>query len=112
MVLGVTKWLVFFSKTVIESQEYTYKLIDFLINKTKFFAKYNSMLNERQEKVLLIIFEEGINGFKGRLSAGNYQSIAGTSPATATRDLAQLVECGILKKEGDLKGARYWVVVG
>jgi Fic family protein len=109
--LEITKWLVFFSKTVIESQEYTYKLIDFLINKTKFFHKYNSMLNERQEKVLLRIFEEGVNGFKGGLSAGNYQSITGTSPATATRDLAQLVEWGGLKKVGDLKGARYWVVM-
>ncbi|MFM2393196.1 MAG: hypothetical protein RLZZ546_1178 [Bacteroidota bacterium] len=106
--LEITKWLDFFSKTVIESQEYTFKLIDFLIKKNKFFAKYNSLLNERQEKVLLRIFAEGIHGFKGGLSAGNYQSIANTSPATATRDLVQLVEMGALRKEGELRHARYW----
>ncbi len=107
----ITPWLIYFSKTVLESQEYTFKLIDFLINKTKFFTKYKSMINERQEKVLLRIFDEGLNGFKGGLSAGNYQSIASTSPATATRDLQQLVDMGALRKQGELRHARYWLVL-
>jgi Fic family protein len=109
--LEITPWLIYFSKTTIASQEYTDQLIQFLINKTKFFLKYKSLINERQEKVLLRIFEEGINGFKGGLSAGNYLTITGTSPATATRDLQDLVELGALRREGELRYARYWVEI-
>lgn len=109
--LNITSWLIYFSKTTIDSQEYTYQLILFLINKAKFFMKYKSIINERQEKVLLRIFEEGLSGFKGGLSAGNYQTIAGTSPATATRDLQLLVEMGALRRVGELRHARYWVVM-
>jgi len=46
------------------------------------------------------MFEEGIDGFKGGLSADNYISISKTSRATATRDLQDLVEKGALTKTG------------
>jgi Fic family protein len=38
------------------------------------------------------IFREGIGGFKGGLGAENFVSKTGTSHATATRDLQNLVE--------------------
>jgi Fic family protein len=37
--------------------------------------------------------------------------MTGTSPATATRDLQGLVDLGILKKTGELKGTRYWLLL-
>jgi Fic family protein len=40
------------------------------------------------------MLREGPKGFEGGLSAGNYVSIAVASPATATRDLADLVAKG------------------
>lgn len=46
-------------------------------------------------------------GFKGGLSAGNYNKIADSSPATTTRDLAGLVEKGALTRAGERKHARY-----
>lgn len=53
------------------------------------------------------IFEEGRVGFKGGLSAGNYVSIAKCSPATATRDLAELRDMGALVSHGQGRGTRY-----
>ena len=58
------------------------------------------------------MFREGLNGFKGGLSAENYISITGTSRATATRDLAKLVQLGALVRTGELKSTRYWLNVG
>ena len=48
------------------------------------------------------MFREGPEGFKGGLSAGNYSTITGASPATTTRDLADLVEKGALIRTGVL----------
>jgi Fic family protein len=64
-------------------------------------------LNERQEKTLARIFREGVEGFKGGLSAENYISITGAARATATRDLQDLVEKGVLIRTGALKSTRY-----
>jgi Fic family protein len=64
-------------------------------------------LNERQEKTLARIFREGVEGFKGGLSAENYISITGAARATATRDLQDLVEKGVLIRTGTLKSTRY-----
>lgn len=49
---------------------------------------------ERSNK-LARMFHEGINGFKGGLSAENYISITKATRATATRDLQDLVKKGL-----------------
>ena len=103
--------ILFFSKIILDAQQYTIKLINFLVAKSKFFIKFNGQLNVRQTKVLLRVFEEGIEGFKGGLSAANYQAISGTSSATATRDLQELVQIQALIKTGELKHTRYFLNV-
>lgn len=54
-------------------------------------------LNARQDKAIARMFREGIDGFKGGMSADNYITITGASRATATRDLQDLVTKGALK---------------
>ncbi len=107
--LDITNWLVYFANTVIEAQIYSQKLIEFLINKARFYGQIHNQLNPRQEKVLNRIFEEGIEGFKGGLSAKNYISITGTSRATATRDLQDLINKKALIKKGELRYTRYYL---
>jgi len=51
--------------------------------------------------------KKGSTGFKGGLSAENYIAITGTSRATATRDLQDLVEKGALGRRGELRHTRY-----
>ncbi len=53
------------------------------------------------------MFKEGPEGFEGGLSAGKYSTITGASPATATRDLVDLIEKGALIRTGELRHARY-----
>jgi Fic family protein len=103
----ITAWLGYFADTVLQAQNTTQCMIDFLIQKTKLYDRVKSQLNERQEKALARIFHEGVEGFKGGLSAENYISITGAARATATRDLQDLVGKGVLIRTGALKSTRY-----
>jgi Fic family protein len=105
--IEITDWLLYFADTVIEAQRNTIKRVDFYVAKAKLYEILRGRLNERQEKVLARMFREGINGFKGGLSAENYISIAKTSRATATRDLQDLLQKGALTKTGELRHTRY-----
>jgi Fic family protein len=105
--LEITDWLVYFGETVIEAQRNTIKRVDFYVAKAKLYEQVRGKLNERQDKVLARMFREGINGFKGGLSAENYISITKTSRATATRDLQELVEIGAFTRTGELRHTRY-----
>jgi Fic family protein len=107
--IEITGWLEFFGSMVLESQEQSRRRVTFLVAKAKFFERYRDQLNERQEKVLLRMFREGVDGFKGGLSSKNHIRITGCSPATATRDLAKLVELGAMVRTGELKNARYFL---
>lgn len=107
--LTINSFVSFFSDVILEAQEESITLLQFLIEKSKLFSRLSGQLNERQEKALLRIFAEGLNGFSGGLSAENYISITKTSKATATRDLNDLTEKGALRKTGLLRHTRYWL---
>lgn len=107
--IEITRWLEFFGSMVLEAQEQSLRRIGFLVEKAKFFERYRGHLNERQEKVLLRMFREGVDGFKGGLSSNNHIRITACSPATATRDLAKLVELGAMTRTGEWKNARYFL---
>ena len=104
---GVTDWLVYFANTILDAQRNTIKRVDFYVAKAKFYEKFSGAFNERQDRVIARMFHEGIDGFKGGLSAENYITISKTSRATATRDLQELVEKGALGKTGELRHTRY-----
>jgi Fic family protein len=107
--LDATSWVKFFADVVLEAQEESLKLLNFIIEKSKLMSKLVDKLNLRQEKVLLRMFEEGPEGFKGGLNAEKYIAITKTSRATATRDLAELVALEALLKTGELRHTRYWL---
>jgi Fic family protein len=102
-----TEWLKWFAVIALEAEAQTRALAEFLIAKTKLMDRMRGRINSRQEKSLLRLFREGPEGFKGGLSAGNYSTITGASPATTTRDLADLVEKGALLRSGERRHARY-----
>ncbi len=58
-------------------------------------------LNERQKK--------GVDHVRrhGQISSGEYQELTVSGPRTATRDLVDLADKGILVRRGEKKGARY-----
>ncbi|OGR91344.1 MAG: cell filamentation protein Fic [Elusimicrobia bacterium RIFCSPLOWO2_01_FULL_59_12] len=106
----IDPWLSWFAGTVIDAQQATQVRAECVIEKTKLLDRLRNQLNPRQEKVILRMFQEGPDGFKGGMSAGKYIRIAPTSRATATRDLQDLVEKGALIRKGELKGSRYYIV--
>jgi Fic family protein len=55
------------------------------------------------------MFREGIDGFRGGLSAENYISITNATRATATRDLQDLVAKGALVRTGERRHTRYFL---
>lgn len=107
----ITSWLAWFAGITIEAQRRTEARIEFLIDKTKLLDRLTGRLNGRQEKALLRMLREGPEGFAGGLSAGNYMTITGASPATATRDLTDLVSKGGLNRTGERRYARYHLAI-
>lgn len=103
----VTTWLVWFGGVAVEAQRRTTSFLELLLFKSKVFAALADKLNPRQERALLRMFREGVDGFKGGLSANNYVTITGASASTATRDLSELVEWGALVRIGERRHARY-----
>ena len=107
--MDIEPWLLWFAETALAAQEYSSKLIDHIIAKTKMLDSLSNQLNERQLRALVRMFDAGPEGFIGGLSAKNYIAITGASTPTATRDLSDLVRKGALHKTGELKGTRYWL---
>jgi Fic family protein len=103
----ITDWLLWFGQIICDAQANTIKRVDFYVAKAKFYEKYRAAINERQEKAIARMFLEGIDGFKGGLSAENYVSITNAARATATRDLQELVEVGAFTRTGELRHTRY-----
>jgi len=108
----LTPWLCWFAGIAIEAQKRTEAHLEFLLDKTRLLDRLRGQLNGRQEKVILRMLREGPEGFQGGLSAGNYVTITGASPATATRDLADLVEKKALFRQGERRYARYEIAIG
>jgi Fic family protein len=110
--LAITGWMKYFASTILDAQNNTMRRVDFYVAKAKFYESFRDQLNERQAKVIARVFREGIDGFKGGLSAENYISISKTSRATATRDLQDLVQKSVLTKTGELRHTRYHLTIG
>lgn len=72
-------------------------------------------INPRQRKALERLLEAGHagtgGGFLGGMTSEKYAKITGTSKATATRDLTDLLAHGLLRVEGMGKATRYAVNV-
>ncbi len=97
--LDLTKWLTWFLDTLRESLHEADDHIRTILLKAKFWTEHaQTILNERQIKVLNKLLDAGPDGFEGGMTTRKYVSLNGTSKATATRELADLVSKGCLKK--------------
>jgi len=103
----ITGWISYFIKTVLDAQIDAEQEIEFTLKKTKLFDIHQDELNDRQQKVIRRMMEEGYQGFEGGMNARKYVSIASTSKATATRDLQDLVQKGVFKPIGGGRSTRY-----
>ena len=109
--LDISKWLHYFVNTVYQAQCDAEKGVAFVVEKSKFWKKFTGLLNLRQEKVILRMFKEGVDGFEGGMSARKYMVIANCSKATATRDLGELLQLGCFSASGGGRSVRYDIVL-
>ena len=109
--LDITSWLGWFSQIAIQAQKYGEQSLICVLAQARVFDQLQGQVNARQEKALLRLFEAEPEGFEGGMSAKNYQSITDASESSATRDLAALVDWGVLHKTGGRRHTRYWLVL-
>jgi len=105
--LEIDSWIRYFVETVLEAQKETEQVLDYTLKKVKFFDLYREVLNERQEKVIKRMLDEGPKGFTGGMNAKKYGSICRISKATATRDLQYLTESNVLVVSGSGRSTSY-----
>ena len=105
----ITNWVTWFVNMGLEAQIQAEEQVEFTLRKTKLFDRWKDALNDRQLQVLQRMLEEGPKGFKGGMNAKKYVAVTGTSKATATRDLQDLVEKGVFIPAGGGRSTRYEV---
>jgi len=110
--LQITRWVAWFTGIVLEAQLEARDMILFVLAKARFWERFESTLNERQTRVVKRMMREGPGGFVGGMNARKYITIAGCSKATATRDLAELVDFGVFRQlPGGGRSTSYELVV-
>ena len=85
----VTEWITYFVETVLTAQTTAEKQVEFILLKTKLFDRYKDQLNDRQNKVVKRMLQEGPQGFTGGMSARKYISLTGVSKSYPIPKLLQ-----------------------
>ncbi|MDD4830372.1 MAG: Fic family protein [Bacteroidales bacterium] len=99
--LDITKWIEWFLNCLERAFVQTNANINKLMNKSKFWENNKTIVfNERQTKIINLLF----NGFEGKLTSSKWAKINHCSQDTALRDINDLIEKKVLKK--DVQGGR------
>ena len=92
--LDITQWLLWFLQTMESAIDTAVEKTHRVVRKSLFWQEHcNVALNERQIKVINYLWD----GFEGKLNTSKWAKMTKTSPATALRDIQDLVEKGILR---------------
>lgn len=110
--LDVTHWVGWFARQCTAAYSAASLVIDQALEKRRFWERNEAdALNERQRKVLQRLLDAGDGGFDGGMNAEKYRKMTGTSKATATRDLTEMVAEGLMWTCGEGKAVRYYIDV-
>ena len=108
----VTSWVQWFATQFAAACATSERLIDQALEKAHYwYAHAGDQFNERQRKTLQKLLDAGDGGFLGGLTADRYCKITGASKATATRDLAHLLQKHALFSRGVGKATKYYINV-
>jgi Fic family protein len=91
----ITEWLNWFLHCLKNAMLATESTTKQIFRKAEFWRRHeNTSINERQKKVLNMLFEN----FTGKLQSSKWAKINKTSTDTALRDIKDLIEKGILRQ--------------
>jgi Fic family protein len=89
----ITEWQLWFLAIIGKALAHSRQVLENVLAKSQFWqAAGHIILNDRQRKVVSRMLE----GFEGGMTTRKYKGLAHTSPATAQRELADLLKKGLL----------------
>ena len=93
--LDITQWIDWFLGCLSRAINGAESLLDSILIKARFWELHkNESFNDRQR----LILNKLLNGFVGKLTSSKWAKICGCSQDTASRDILDLLERGILSK--------------
>lgn len=93
--MDITDWLMWFLDTVERAIENADGKVSAIMDKTRFWDANEQMeMNDRQRKLVNRL----LDGFEGKLTTSKWAKIAKCSPDTALRDIQDLIQKGVLRK--------------
>jgi len=109
--LEINVWIEWFIDLIFESIDDTLIKVETVKTKSIFWNKHqDTVLNERQKKVILKMLTSLPNEFEGGMKVKKYISITKTTRISASRDLSDLVSKGILQSHGKARGIYYTLI--
>jgi Fic family protein len=97
--VDITDWLNWFLGCYQRAIQRSDKIIGLVLAKADFWQRHaQTIMNERQKKVVNRLLAAGRDGFQGGLTTRKYVSMAKVSRATAFREISALLENGILRQ--------------
>lgn len=107
--LDITEWLLWFLACLNEAFDHAETLLADVLAKADFWERHRDKpLNDRQTDVLNRL----IDGFEGKLTSSKWAKLTKVSQDTASRDIKDLIEKGILQQdEGGGRSTSYSIVL-
>jgi Fic family protein len=94
--LDITPWLKWFLGCLSRAFDGAEKILGSVLQKAEFWKKHTpAAFNDRQRQMINRL----LDGFEGKLTSSKWAKIEKCSPDTALRDINELVEKGILKRD-------------
>ena len=110
--MDVTAWVEWMLLQISQASEFASRAIDSALQRIKFQAIMATVaLNERQQKTMKKLLDAGPKGYLGGMTTRKHEQIAQTSTPTAARDLIQLEQLGLLKRQGEGRSTRYYPAI-
>ncbi len=93
---NITNWILWFMQCLLNAIEKTEESLSIILAKADFWRFHSTtQLNTRQQKIINAL----LDGFDGKLTTSKWAKINKCSQDTALRDIQDLIDKGILKKE-------------
>lgn len=109
--LEIDVWIEWFIQLLFESIDDTLSRVETVKTKSMFWNKHqDTVLNERQKKVVLKMLASLPKEFEGGIKVKKYISLTKTTRISASRDLSDLVSKGILQSHGKARGIYYTLI--
>ncbi|MBP7649418.1 MAG: Fic family protein [Phenylobacterium sp.] len=107
--LDITAWIAWFLGCLDRAFAGSESILASVLRKAHFWeAHTGAPLNDRQRTVVNRL----LNGFEGKLTSSKYAALAKCSQDTASRDIDDLIDCGVLAKDpGGGRSTSYVLIV-